>query len=144
MKPTMLLCDAAQVQGGKLFVLGGGWDTTGPEPMPSAIALHVAVPWSETNVAHRLRVSLESEDGQPVVLPDGSLVEITSDFEVGRPPGVHRGAEIAMALALTIPPLPLAPGARYRWCLEIDGERSGDWCLPFGVRRHPTTVGVGQ
>ena len=32
----MLLCDAAQVADGKLYVLGGGWSMTGPDPVPSA------------------------------------------------------------------------------------------------------------
>ena len=34
----MLLCDAAQVSDGKLFILGGGWSMTGPDPVPSAVA----------------------------------------------------------------------------------------------------------
>ena len=38
----MLLCDGAQVADGKLFVLGGGWSLTGPDPMPSAIAMKSA------------------------------------------------------------------------------------------------------
>ena len=46
-KVTMLLCDAAQVADGKLFVLGGGWSLTGPDPMPSAIALKIDVGWHE-------------------------------------------------------------------------------------------------
>ena len=32
MKVTILLADAAQAVEGKLFVLGGGWSVTGPEP----------------------------------------------------------------------------------------------------------------
>ena len=30
----MMLCDAAQVSDGKLYVLGGGWSMTGPDPVP--------------------------------------------------------------------------------------------------------------
>ena len=33
----MLLADAAQQLGGKLYILGGGWSVTGPQPAPSAI-----------------------------------------------------------------------------------------------------------
>jgi hypothetical protein len=40
----MMLADAAQVANGKLFILGGGWSVTGPEPSPSAIVLKIAVP----------------------------------------------------------------------------------------------------
>lgn len=50
---TMLLCDAAQAVGGKLFVLGAGWtQILVPDvPTPMAIALRVLVPWdqSQTN-----------------------------------------------------------------------------------------------
>ena len=37
----MLLCDAAQVADGKLYILGGGWSMTGPDPVPSAVALKI-------------------------------------------------------------------------------------------------------
>ena len=47
-KVTMLLCDAAQVSDGKLFILGGGWSMTGPDPVPSAVALKIDVDWHET------------------------------------------------------------------------------------------------
>ncbi len=44
-KVTMLLCDAAQVSDGKLYILGGGWSMTGPDPVPSAVALKIDVYW---------------------------------------------------------------------------------------------------
>ena len=43
MKVTMMLADSAQVAGGKLYILGGGWSITGPMPCPSAIAVIVVV-----------------------------------------------------------------------------------------------------
>ena len=39
MNVTMLLADSAQVADGKLYVLGGGWSLTGPDPTPSAVAI---------------------------------------------------------------------------------------------------------
>ncbi len=51
-KVTMLLCDSAQVADGKLYVLGGGWSMTGPDPMPSAIALKIDVAWNESGEPH--------------------------------------------------------------------------------------------
>ena len=32
MKVTMLLADSAQAIEGKLYILGGGWSITGPDP----------------------------------------------------------------------------------------------------------------
>ena len=87
----MLLADAAQAVDNKLYILGGGWSVTGPEPAPSAIALKIDVPWDQTNVRHRWELALLDEDGAPVFLgdPDApqSLV-ISNEFELGRPPGV--------------------------------------------------------
>ena len=54
----MMLADAAQVANGKLFILGGGWSVTGPEPSPSAIVLKIAVPWDQANKSHHLLLSL--------------------------------------------------------------------------------------
>lgn len=38
-------------------------------------------------------------------------------------------------MALNLPPLPLEPGQRYRWVLEVEGETQEDWNLPFSVRQ---------
>jgi uncharacterized protein DUF6941 len=138
MKVTMLLCDAAQAVNGKLYVLGGGWDLTGPKPSPSALAIHVAVPWDEANRHHRLRLALVTDDGQPVLVPgpDGEErpMEITADFEVGRPPGHRAGTPLPVALGINIAPLPLKPGSRYEWHCSIDDRTDDDWRLAFSTR----------
>ena len=46
-----MLADAAQAVEGKLYILGGGWSVTGPEPSASAIAAYIQVPWDRTNVS---------------------------------------------------------------------------------------------
>jgi len=63
----MMLADAAQAVEGKLYILGGGWSVTGPEPSASAIAAYIQVPWDRTNVEHQFRFELIDSDGQPVV-----------------------------------------------------------------------------
>ena len=37
MKVSLLLADSAQAVAGKLYLLGGGWTVTGPEPSPFAM-----------------------------------------------------------------------------------------------------------
>ena len=49
-------------------------------------------------------------------------MEITGDAEIGRPPGLVHGADIDFPLAFQLGPLPLEPGQRYQWVLDIDGE----------------------
>lgn len=133
----MLLADAAQAVNGKLFILGGGWSITGPDPTPSAIALKIEVPWDQTNRQHRLELRLLDEDGQPVMVPTTTgdrPVELSGDFEVGRPPGIKPGTPIDVALALNIGPLPLQPGRGYVWCIFINGESADDWRVAFSTR----------
>ena len=137
MHVTMLLCDAAQVADGKLYVLGGGWSLIGPDPTPTAIAMKVDVEWTEVDRSHHWELFLIDEDGQQVIAqtPDGPQpIEVRGDFEVARPDAVPEGSPVDVALALNFGPLPLAPGTRYSWRLVIDGAAQDDWVLPFTTR----------
>jgi len=133
----MLLCDSAQVADGKLFVLGGGWSLTGPDPMPSAIAMKIDVEWHEADVVHHWELYLEDADGRPFMVdtPEGHHpVEVRGEFTVTRPTTVPEGTPIDVALAVNLGPLPLTPGNRYSWRLVIDGESSENWALAFTTR----------
>ncbi len=133
----MLLCDAAQVSDGKLYILGGGWSLVGPDPMPSAVALKVDVDWTEAGSPHHWELFLVDEDGQPVLVetPEGPKpMEVRGDFEVGQPRTIAEGSPIDVALAVNFSPLPLPPGSRYTWRLSIDGETHPDWVLSFTTR----------
>ena len=122
MRVTLLLCDAAQVQGGKLFVLGGGWNIAlkrGDLPVPMALAINILVPWNATNERHKFVACLLTEDGEAVNSPDGKPVEIKGEFEMGRPPGIKPGTSLKAPMAIQVA-LPLALGA-YKWELSVDG-----------------------
>ena len=132
----MLLCDAAQEIGGKLYILGGGWSSKGPEPAPMALAIKIDVPWTEANQRHDFVLVLESGDGGTIGFtgPEGpQTVKIDGQFEVGRPPGTPAGADIDAALAVNVGPLPLPPGL-YSWQLSIDGQSPPDWRRTFVIR----------
>ena len=99
----MMLCDSAQVADGKLYILGGGWSLTGPDPMPSAVAMKVDVGWHEAGSGHHWELYLEDADGQPVMVqtPDGTHpVEVRGEFHVARPDTVPEGTPIDVALSL--------------------------------------------
>lgn len=134
----MLLCDAAQVADGKLYVLGGGWSITGPDPTPSAIAVKLEVPWSEADQAHHWELFLVDADGREVTIeaPDGTKqpIEIRGDFQVGKPAEIPEGSPIDLPLAFNLGPLPLAAGTRYTWRLVIDGHTEESWTLGFTTR----------
>ena len=90
----MLLCDAAQVADGKLYILGGGWSMTGPDPVPSAVALKIDVDWHEAETSHHWELFLEDADGQPVLMetPEGDPAGRGAGRVHGEPaPGDPRG-----------------------------------------------------
>ena len=67
-----LLADAVQAVRGKLFVLGGGWDTLWVRDVPArhpslAIGLRLRVPVSWHSGQLRLAVELQDADGKPVL-----------------------------------------------------------------------------
>jgi hypothetical protein len=143
MRVTILLADAAQAVEGKLFILGGGWSITGPEPVPSAIAVKIEVPWNDANQKHSLKLALFDEDGKAVMVPTPAgdvAVELGTDFEVGRPPGLKPGTPLDAVFAINIGPLPLTPDGRYVWRLSIDERTDEDWQLAFSTRpKRPTS-----
>ena len=100
----LILADAAQVVGNKLYLLGGGWDVLRaeagfPVPQHCAVAASFAVPWSETNQQHAVQIEFITEDGQV-------LARVDSHFEVGRPPGIVPGqpqrVQLAAEMVLTL------------------------------------------
>jgi hypothetical protein len=119
----MLLCDAAQQVGGKLYVLGGGWThlIARAPTMSMALAVVVAVPWDRTNERFDLETALLTEDGQPVDM-NGMVLSATTTLEVGRAPGTKPGSEINTAFVVNFEGLALRPGG-YVWELSL-GEQS--------------------
>src|SRR5262249_55815553 len=129
-RATMILADAAEASEGKLYVLGGGWNITGPEPSPSAIAILFEVSWDLTNMRHPWRLELVDSDGEAVMVetPLGSQAFVLEgDFEVGRPPGVTPGTGLNVPLAINLGPVQLPPGGRYEWRLSIRDETDENW-----------------
>jgi len=140
MRVTMLLADAAQSVGGKLYILGGGWSMAGPGPVAMAIALKIEVGWNEANMHHNLRLALLTEDEQPVRVPGPAgdqAVEVGGGFEVGRPPGLRPGTAIDFTMAINVQPLPLPPDAGYVWRCWIDDQTQEEWRLTFTTLSAP-------
>ena len=93
----LILCDAAQVQGDKISMLGGGWSLIWAKEFPAqhqmAVAAGILVPWMETNQRHEFRVRLSAEDG-------AQLGEFGGGFEQGRPAGLPAGTTQRVMLAV--------------------------------------------
>jgi hypothetical protein len=120
----MLLCDAAQEAGGKLYILGGGWSVIAVPnvPVSMTLAIKLSIPWDQANQPHPLRAMLLTEDGEPVQLPSAPAPLMAEGVvEVGRPPGMKPGTPIDAPIVLPFGFLVLSSGG-YVWELEIDGH----------------------
>ncbi|CUU59178.1 hypothetical protein Ga0074812_12568 [Parafrankia irregularis] len=150
MKLTMILCDAAQVSEGKLYILGGGWNLIGPSPAPSALGILIEVPWDRANSPFTLQLELHDQDGAPAVQPGPAgpqPVRLEAIIEAGRTQDLAEGSPLQIPLAITLPPLTLTAGTRYRWEATMAGEPEHDgWNVSFQTRPAarpltPETVG---
>ena len=78
----LILADLAQVIGGKLHMMGGGWDRLNVQKFPHiqsfSVATSISVPWAHTNEKHNIKITMVDEDGQQ------ELFKIEGEFEVGR------------------------------------------------------------
>jgi len=135
---NMLLCDSAQANGGKLYMLGGGLAVVGPKPQPLAIALHITLPWDRANIPHEWKISLTDEDGKAVTANEKPL-EVRGRFEAGRPAGLRPGTPLGVSLAINIPPLPLPAGRSYTFTLSIDDATEPNWRVTFYKKEAPAT-----
>jgi hypothetical protein len=122
---------------GKLYIMGGGWSITGPNPSPSALAIKIEVPWTQTNQDHSFRLDLLDGDNRPVLVPtpEGEKpMQIGGNFQVGRPAGIIVGSSLDAPIALNLPPLQLRPATRYIWKLTIDDNADHTWEVVFSTR----------
>ena len=115
----LILADAVQAVGGKLYMLGGGWTTFRarqiPITHPLGIALGLRVPWEETNQLHRLQISLVNSDGESLVPP------MQAELEMGRPPGLRPGSDQTAVIAVNAP-VTFAKAGRYEVRAAVEGQ----------------------
>ena len=88
---TAMLADAAQVQGGKLFVLGGGFDTISARSLPVVhrnltLAMVAEIDPDERHRDLEITIRLVDEDGKALEL------EARGKLRVGAPPNLPPGA----------------------------------------------------
>jgi hypothetical protein len=96
-----LLADAAQAIGGKVFVLGGGWNlfraASYPAPVQFAIAIGLGFSSSEIGMKYALNVAIADESGVPIV------PEMKGQVETGQTaPDVPKTASIKIPVAINI------------------------------------------
>ena len=117
----LMIADAAEVVGNKLYLLGGGWDrmsvnTAFPLNKQIGIALSFKVPWVETNERHQFEIEVATDDAQ-------TLHKASGEIEVGRPTGIPPGTDQRVQMAATAN-IRFKQAGQYVIIARIDGEDS--------------------
>ena len=96
----VILADHAEVVNGKLYLMGGGWETltlNNPDMTHSfGLAVAFSIPWNETNQPHNVEIMFTDDDSTE------TLAKVEATLEVGRPPGVPRGQSQLSQMAINM------------------------------------------
>lgn len=129
-----MLADSAQVSAGKLFVLGGAFDTINARSFPAALRGLSVVLVAEVGPGDRDRelpiaIRLFDEDGTSLG------VESRGMMRVGSPSTLPAGASSLVPLVASFLGVRFARPGGYVFIVEHDGEELGR--IPFRVREAP-------
>jgi hypothetical protein len=127
----LILADAVEVLNGKLYMMGGGWDSISAGSIESAVqisfACGVSVAWGERDDEHSLQLSVVDLDGTPVETP------LVAGFKTGSSPLAERGSfghvPFAVKGSFTFP-----KHATYSIVAELDGRPDSVRKLQFHLR----------
>jgi hypothetical protein len=133
-----LLADSVQAVRGKLFVLGGGWDTLWVSRFPArhpslAIGLRLRVPVSWKSESLSLSVELQDEDGKPV-LPRALTHEIRLPADT---PHLPSATDFGLIRSFTFNNLSFSYEGAYSFVISVDEEPVSR--IRFTVRARPDT-----
>lgn len=131
-----LLADAVQAVRGKLFILGGGWDTLWVARFPArhpslAIGLRLRIPVSWTGENIKLAVELQDADGRPL-LPRPLTQEIKLPPMGQHPPNA---TDFGLIRSFTFNNLVFRSEGSYSFVITVDDEPVSR--LRFTVRARP-------
>jgi len=131
------LADTAEVVNGKIYALGIGWNTIFVRQFPAvhrrlSIGITAHVPFTDTNVQHKLEVRLVTEDGEtyPIGMRadgDGNpqpIHALGGEFTLGRPPHLADGFEQVACFAFTLDGLRFDQARQFSWVISVDGEEA--------------------
>jgi hypothetical protein len=124
---TCLLCDAASVREGLLFVMGGGVSQTMRPDYPSSLdvslAMRIFVHPTEANEPHKIVGILNDEDGHEVTKFEVQTAAIDTS-------GIPAGIEPEIMFAWDFPARPDIPHpGKYSFEILIDGNHQRS--VPF-------------
>jgi hypothetical protein len=147
MEVEAFLADSVDNVGGKLYVLGAGWNQINTQALPFrqariGVGIIFRVPYTATNQVHNFQIYLRDADGQEMPLgdappgmetSDGKIRRLGGQFNIGRPPTVKPGDEQLVAVAINLDQLEFSRAESYSFVIELDGTEVKQ--LPFRVNQ---------
>lgn len=118
---SAMLADAAQVQSGKLFVLGGGFDTISVRSVPAthrslSLAMVAEVAPEDRQRDLDLSITLVDEDGAEVG------VAATGRLRVGTPPNLPPGASSIVPIVSPFHNITFSEAKGYSFLVSLNGQ----------------------
>lgn len=118
-----ILADGVHASAGKIYVLGGGWDTIFVRQFPArhhtlGLGLRIRVPWTKTDEQLTLSVDLVDEDGKSLF---GERRPV-QNFRVTRPPGLPDGSDVGFVRTMTFNGLVFPKPGGFAFLVLIDGQ----------------------
>jgi len=118
---SAMLADSAQVQSGKLFVLGGGFDTISVRSFPAthrnlSLAMVAEVGPEDRQRDLEIQISLIDEDGHSMG------VEATGKLRVGAPPNLPPGSPSIVPIVSPFHNITFPEPKGYVFVVSLDGE----------------------
>jgi uncharacterized protein DUF6941 len=120
-----MLCDYAQAENGKLYILGGGWDQLAPSAIPSqqsaSLAIKLVVPGKVALASVAIRIEILDDKGQPLGEPvvQGRIRGIPTGNLSSDSTGIFPDAAIFLAFAIG---LDIQQAGRYEVRLMVDAK----------------------
>lgn len=137
-----LLADAVQAVRGKLFILGGGWDTLWVRQFPArhpslAIGLRLRVPVSWGSDSLNLSVELQDADGRSLLpRPLAHDIRLPSNR-----PQMSDTSDFGLIRSFTFNNLQFDGEGAYSFVISVDDEPVSR--LRFAVRARPQSPAAG-
>lgn len=125
-----MVADGARVAEGKLYVLGGAFDTINAKSVPVTHKVWTLVLVAEIEHGERqrdlsLRITLVDEDDGPL------LIEAEARMRVGAPPTLRPGDVSVIPLAVPLPEVTFPVAKGYLFRIEYSGREVAR--IPFRV-----------
>lgn len=115
-----ILADKAEAINGKLYLMGGGFQTVAmaqiPGPASFDVGIGVSQDYHETSDNHVVSLTLEDADNAVILGP------VTFPFATGRPPGFPPGDELRWICAVQ-GPFPIPAEGNYQVRVQVDAHQ---------------------